>query len=284
MSNSLTYTMVQGVKCYSPTQADSYADYPDGGFDVTDTVEEDSFWVRSRNRILTREIFNRLDEFKSPNFLEIGCGTGEFLRELACDARLRITGSEIYIKGLLYAKKKLPAVEFIQFDVTQGILPEKYDILAAFDVIEHIEDDIAAIANVSRMLTPGGYFVVTVPQHMFLWSRLDQIVRHKRRYSRQELTGKLRGQGLDICRVTSFVFALFPFMVVSRLLDRPCKNGVPSEMEAGAELASRTRFPRVLNWLFDKLMRVDEKLIEWGASLPVGGTLLVVARKPLDTP
>ncbi len=53
----LQYTLVQGVKCYSPNQAESYTDYPDDGFDVTDRMEEDSFWVRSRNRLLTSIIF-----------------------------------------------------------------------------------------------------------------------------------------------------------------------------------------------------------------------------------
>lgn len=281
MSDVLQYTIVQGVKCYSPNQADSYTDYPDDGFDVTDRMEEDSFWVRSRNRLLTRIIFGHAGEFKDPKFLEIGCGTGEFIRELVVDQRLTITGSEIYLKGLLYAKKKLPSVDFIQFDAAHGILPETFDMIAAFDVIEHIDEDVAAITNISRMLTPGGYFIVTVPQHMFLWSRLDEIVKHKRRYSRRELLGKLRAEGFEIAKVTSFLFTLFPLMMAARLRDRPTGDVAPADGGAAdTDLESRTSFPKALNWIFDKIMRIDEALIGWGISLPIGGSLLVVARKP----
>ncbi|MEO6365897.1 MAG: class I SAM-dependent methyltransferase [Luteimonas sp.] len=280
-SDVLQYTMVQGVKCYSPNQAESYTDYPDDGFDVTDKMEEDSFWVRSRNRLLTSIIFRHAGEFKAPRFLEVGCGTGEFIRELVADRRLAITGSEIYLKGLLYAKKKLPSVDFIQYDAAHGLLPDTFDMIAAFDVIEHIDDDVAAITNISRMLAPGGYFIVTVPQHMFLWSRLDEIVMHKRRYSRRELVGKLRAQGFEITTVTSFLFALFPLMMVARLRDRPTGDAVPADGAAvDSDLESRVSFPTALNWIFDKIMRVDEALIRWGVSLPVGGSLLVVARKP----
>lgn len=279
MSDALQYTMVQGVKCYSPNQAESYADYPDDGFDITDKTEDDSFWVRSRNRLLTKIIFEHVGEFKDPKFLEIGCGTGEFIRDLIIDQRLSITGSEIYLKGLLYAKKKLPSVDFIQFDAAHGILPEKFDMIAAFDVIEHINEDVVAIANISRMLTPGGYFIVTVPQHMFLWSRLDEIVKHKRRYSRRELVGKLRAQGFEIERATSFLFVLFPLMAGSRLMDRPTGDAEDGDV-ADTDLESRTSFPKSLNWIFDKIMRIDEVLIHWGISLPIGGSLLVVARKP----
>lgn len=281
MSDVLQHTMVQGVKCYSPNQAESYTDYPDDGFDVTDKMEEDSFWVRSRNRLLTRIIFGLSAGFRNPRFLEIGCGTGEFIRELVADPNLAITGSEIYLKGLLYAKRKLPTVNFIQYDAAHGVLPQTFDMIAAFDVIEHIEDDVAAISNISRMLVPGGYFIVTVPQHMFLWSKLDEIVMHKRRYARRELLEKLYAQDFEVKKVTSFLFTLFPLMMIARLRDRPTgKSSHADGHPADKDLESRTSFPKAINWIFDKFMRIDEALIRSGVSLPVGGSLLVVAKKP----
>lgn len=275
MSQTLQYTLVKGIKCYSPEEADRYDDYPDDGFDVTDKLEEDSFWVRSRNRLLKRIVLRRASEFAAPRLLEIGCGTGDFIQQISGNGNLHITGSEIYLKGLHYAKKKQPDVEFIQYDAKHGVLPDKFDLVAAFDVIEHIDDDVAAIANISAMLNDHGYFVVTVPQHKFLWSRLDQIVKHKRRYTRRELASKLRDQGFAIEQATSFLFALFPLMAVARLLDRP----LAQEPEEDSGFESRVSFPRALNWLFDKIMRIDEALIAAGVSLPFGGTLLIVARK-----
>lgn len=276
MSRQLQYQLVDGIKCYSLNEADSYTDYPDDGFDVTDKLEESSFWVRSRNRLLKGIIRKYSAQLVAPRFLEIGCGTGSFIEALASEVNLRITGSEIYIKGLHYAKRRQPKAEFIQYDAQQGVLPDKFDIIAAFDVIEHIDDDVATIANIYDMLTDGGYFIVTVPQHKFLWSKLDQIVKHKRRYSRRELLDKLERQGFTVVRRTSFVCVLFPLMAVVRLLDRPAKN--PDSIVKG-KFEERVGFSRPINWMFDKLMYIDEALIRHGVSLPFGGTLLAVARK-----
>ena len=208
-------------------------------------------------------------------FLDIGCGTGNFIQQIAKNKNMEITGSEIYLKGLAYAKQNLPGVDFVQFDVTQGKIGEQFHIITAFDVLEHIENDNAALSNINQMLKKDGVLIVSVPQHMFLWSKLDEIVKHKRRYSRRDLVTKLEGNDFDIDCVTSFLFILFPLMLISRLFDR-----VDHELTANeGGLEKRTRFSGLLNWIFDLIMRTDEALIKIRVSLPFGGTLVVVARK-----
>lgn len=275
MSDNLQYTMVDGIKCYSPEVASAYTDYPDSGFDLTDKNAESSFWVSSRNRLFKSIVQRHLMPTGRTKFLEIGCGTGDFIQQIAQNKNLEITGSEIYLKGLVYAKKNLPSVDFVQFDVTKGTIGEQFHIITAFDVIEHIENDNAALSNISRMLNKDGVLIVSVPQHMFLWSKLDEIVKHKRRYSRRELVAKLKANNLDIDYATSFLFILFPLMLLSRLSDRGGDQS-PSD-EQGLE--KRVKFSGVLNTIFDYFMRIDEGLIRLGASLPFGGTLVVVARK-----
>ncbi len=275
MSDRLRYTLIDGVKCFSPEVAQSYSDYPDGGFDITDESANASFWVRSRNRLFKRMVLEQMNASGGTRLLEIGCGTGEFIRHIVDTDGLDITGSEVYLKGLVYAKKKLPDVEFIQLDVTQATIDTQFDMIVAFDVIEHIDDDIAALANMHQMLAPGGTLVISVPQHQFLWSRLDEIVRHKRRYSRRDMLDKLQGQGFTVTRRTSFVFVLFPLMLVSRLLD---KRGRRADTDDAA-LDKRVSFSPWLNTIMDGLMRIDEALIRLGLSLPFGGTLVAVARK-----
>lgn len=275
MSRILQYKIINGVKCFNPDVAESYDDYPDEGFDVTDKLEAESFWVRSRTRLLKSIIDRFAMPSKETRFLDIGCGTGAVIQGIMENKNLRITGSEIYLGGLIYAKKKLPEVEFIQFDVTQGTLPESFDMIGAFDVLEHIDDDAAAISNTYEMLSDGGYFVITVPQYMFLWSRLDEIVKHKRRYSRAELLSKLRQQGFEVSFCSSFVFVLFPLMLISRIFDRGKKGNKTTDVE----FKTRVEFPNILNRIFDLTMRIDEVLISRGISLPYGGSLLVVAKK-----
>lgn len=275
MSDNLQYTVVDGIKCYSPEVASAYTDYPDSGFDLTDKNAESSFWVSSRNRLFKSMVERHLVPTGKTKFLEIGCGTGDFIQKIAQNENLEITGSEIYLKGLVYAKKNIPSVDFVQFDVTQGKIGEQFHIITAFDVIEHIENDNAALSNISQMLNKDGVLIVSVPQHMFLWSKLDEIVKHKRRYSRRDLVGKLRANSFDIDYATSFLFILFPLMLLSRLFDRGGDKS-PSD-EQGLE--KRVKFSGVLNAIFDLFMRIDEGLIRLGISLPFGGTLVVIARK-----
>ena len=275
MSKILKPTVIDGIKCFSPEVANSYDDYPDGGFDLTDKSSEASFWVRSRNRLFKSIVKKFLAKGHKTKLLEIGCGNGGFIKTIAEDKNIEVTGSEIYVKGLSYAKKSLPDVNFIQFDVSQGVLGETYDMILAFDVLEHIEKDVDAISNIKNMLSDGGRFIVSVPQHMFLWSSLDEIVKHKRRYSRSDMLDKLRACGLEISYCTSFVFALFPLMIVSRIFDKKGTNSQPDE----AVFERKVSFSGVLNWMFDKVMQIDEILIHAGASLPFGGTLVVVAKR-----
>lgn len=275
MSDNLQYTVVDGIKCFSPEVANAYADYPDSGFDLTDKNVESSFWVSSRNRLFKNIVQRYLSPTGKTKFLEIGCGTGDFIRQIVQNENLEITGSEIYLKGIQYAKKNLPGVDFIQFDVTHGKIGEQFHIIAAFDVIEHIENDIAAISNISEMLNKGGVLIISVPQHMFLWSKLDEIVKHKRRYSKRELISKLKENRFDITYSTSFLFVLFPLMLISRLFDKG-RDQSQSDEQA---LEKRVKFSGVLNAIFGFFMRIDEGLIRLGASLPFGGTLVVVAKK-----
>ena len=156
MSDNLSYIVAEGIRCFSPEVARSYADYPDGGFDLTNKSGESSFWVRSRNRLFRSIVQDHLVAIGKTKFLEIGCGIGGFIQQIVENENLEITGSEIYLKGLLCAKKNLPNVDFIQFDVTQGVVGAEFDIIAAFDVIEHIENDVAAISNIYKMLCRGG--------------------------------------------------------------------------------------------------------------------------------
>lgn len=267
--------MIDGIKCYSPEVTSAYTNYPRRGFDLTDKNAESSFWVSSRNRLFKSIVQRHLVPTGKTKFLDIGCGTGNFIQQIAQNKNLEITGSEIYLKGLVYAKNNLPSIDFVQFDVTKGTLGEQFNIITAFDVIEHIENDNAALSNISQMLNKDGVLIVSVPQHMFLWSKLDEIVKHKRRYSRRDLVAKLKANGFDIDYVTSFLFILFPLMLLSRLFDRG--GDQPASDEQGLE--KRVKFSSVLNTIFDIFMRIDEGLIRLGVSLPFGGTLVVVARK-----
>ncbi len=92
----------------------------------------------------------------------------------------------------------------------------EFDVVGAFDVIEHIDADEAVLAAMRRAVRPGGGVIVTVPQHRWLWSETDRYSGHQRRYDRRELGRKLDGAGLKVRWMTSFTTLLLPLMAASR--------------------------------------------------------------------
>ncbi len=146
------------------------------------------------------------------------------------------------------------------------------DAIGAFDVIEHITDDEKVIANIYMSLKKGGYVFISVPQYMFMWSYLDDLACHKRRYSRSELVDKIEKAGFKIEYVTGFVFLLFPLMWFSRIING--KNPKNSKNEFSELSTSKT-----INNLLTIFMRFDEILIKHGIKLPWGGSLMIVGKK-----
>jgi len=210
------------------------------------------------------------NDFRS--FLEIGCGTGFVLSGVAKafpDAHLR--GSEIFAAGLEFAAARLPTVEFLQMDARNIPFVDEYDAIGAFDVIEHIEEDDQVLSQIHQALKPNGVMLLTVPQHAWLWSAVDDNSCHVRRYSAKQLHTAVTKAGFRIVRSTSFVSSLLPAMALSRAL----QNKKTRREDAAGELA----IAPWLNAVFSSMLAVEVGLIRRGANLPVGGSRLVVAKK-----
>ncbi len=143
---------------------------------------------------------------------------------------------------------------------------DAFDVVGAFDVIEHMEEDDQALRQMFAACRSGGGIVLTVPQHAWLWSARDELAGHQRRYGRAELLRKLSAAGFERAWATSFVTLLLPLMALSRLQ----KHARESEMRPG----------RVANAVLGAFMHLERGLIAAGLSLPAGGSLLAVAHKP----
>ena len=205
--------------------------------------------------------------------LEVGCGTGFVLQSIAERyPAARLTGTELFEEGLTYARARVPSGRFVQLDATAMTEAATYDVVGAFDVLEHIVDDTSVLDGIYRALRPGGIVIATVPQHPRLWSRQDETARHVRRYAHGELEAKARHVGLQIVRSTSFVSLLLPAMVASRR--RP---------GASAETVDDLRQPATLDRLLGMAMALERAAIRAGASFPAGGSRLVVARRASET-
>jgi SAM-dependent methyltransferase len=232
-------------------------------------LEAGNFWFRARNALLTWALRRYFPEMAS--FLEIGCGTGFVLSGVAkAFPGTRLVGSEVFSAGLGFAAERVPSATFVQMDARRMPYEDEFDVVGAFDVIEHIAEDEAVLANVLRAVRPGGGVLLTVPQHPWLWSAADEYAHHARRYTARELHAKVQGAGFRILRSTSFVTLPLPAMMLSRIANRDV-----SKFDPVAELT----VPPLLNTALETALRAEQVAIRCGLSLPVGGSRLVVARR-----
>ena len=235
-------------------------------------VEESSFWFRSRNQLILWALRTYFPSAQS--FFEVGCGTGFVLSAVAAaNPGIRLAGSEIFAEGLRFAAQRLPDVELMQMDARTIPFVDEFDVIGAFDVLEHIEEDEEVLDEMFRALKPGGGLLVTVPQHMFLWSATDEQACHVRRYSASELREKVERTGFVMQRQTSFVSLLLPALLLSRWKQKAFTAAPPASCELG--LSKR------LDCLLGLVMRCELLAIRAGCSFPAGGSLLLLARKPV---
>ncbi len=238
-------------------------------YDYLAPKEDKHWWFCARNRILLWVLSAKVTPFT--NFLEIGCGTGFVLRAVGTQfPDSELFGSEFYEEGLVIARERVPNAEFVQMDARLMTDFEKYNLVGAFDVIEHIEEDALVLRNLFNAIKCGGSILITVPQHLWMWSGADVKACHVRRYSRNELVQKVKSVGFDVVYVSSFVSLLLPLMWLSRRRANKDCDALNSEFQ----ISSR------LNFLFEKVMDFELVLMRLGIRFPFGGSLLLLAKKP----
>jgi SAM-dependent methyltransferase len=258
------------VLLFAPDGAKGDGGFQPEAFDALPGIEEKSLWFRSRNRLIVWAIAQHFP--RADTLFDLGCGTGYVLAALRrAFPRLRLTGAELFPEGLSYARSRVPDATFYQLDARDIPFDREFDVVGAFDVLEHCDDDRSFLAGMRRAVKPGGGVVITVPQHPWLWGPSDEFARHCRRYTRTELVAKVRATGLRLELVTSFVTLAFPLMVLSRLRDRIA----PTSYDPAREHTEARR----LDPLLDALARAELEWIQRGLSLPVGGSLLAIARR-----
>ena len=147
-----------------------------------------------------------------------------------------------------------------------------FDGLVSFDVLYHawVADDRAAMRELARVVRPGGLLLVRVPALKVLWGAHDEAVHSRHRYTMGELRALLEGAGLEVMRISYCNSILFPLLLVRRTLDRlASRHGSDVEF-----------LPAPLEWLFRHFLLVEADLLRLGLTLPVGASLVALARKP----
>ncbi len=264
----------------SPERRGPYLAFAPGGagldgydadfFSTLAAMEPGNYWFEARNRLLVWA----LDRYfpAAASFLEIGCGTGFVLAAIRrARPALALAGAEVFSEGLAFAESRVPGATLFQMDARRIPFEEEFDVIGAFDVLEHMDDDGAVLGQMFRAARRGGGVLLTVPQHPWLWSAVDAHARHKRRYTRRRLLDAVRAAGFAVARATSFVSLLLPLLLASRLARRAGRHADDPLPEL--------RVRGGVNAALAAVLAVERALITRGASFPAGGSLLVVARK-----
>ncbi len=242
----------------------------DKQFTEISLLEYSHFWYKARREIIK----SVLSHFKLLNktfaVLDIGAANGTNIEYFKSDYP-HIKGMEINDNALEISKLKLPTIE-----IQKGCLPynipfenERFDLIFLFDVLEHIEDDVAALNEIYKRLNPGGTLIMTVPAYQFLFGGFDVYSHHFRRYSARTLNAVIKQTEFTEFFNSYFNFFLFPIILISRMLENIFKKSSYSIKMPGC----------LTNWLFYGIMSSEKKRLSIGKRYPLGSSLLVLLRK-----
>lgn len=228
-------------------------------------MDQRHWWYRARREVLAALIAREAKPPADARILEIGCGTGHNLAMLSQFGK--VDALELDDEARALAEKRLGRkVMSAPLPELAGVQNARYDLIGAFDVIEHIDDDAAALASIATRLKPGGKLVMTVPAHQWMWSAHDVANHHKRRYSKRALKRLIEQSPLKLDRLGYFNSLLFPLAVAERLASKL----------RGKEDADLSIPPGPLNVGLEKAFAAERHLI---ARLPLtpGLSLFAVA-------
>ena len=244
--------------------------YPGEAHAALARVEEASFWFRHRNRV----ICGAVERFSAnATVFEIGGGNG--FVSLGLERRgIPTVVVEPGIDGANVASTRGLTVVNAAF-TPDLFAAESLPAIGLFDVIEHIEDDLAFLSNCAQAMEPGGYIYIAVPAHQFLWSADDEYAGHYRRYGRAQLAEVLKSAGFDVLLTTAFFSLLVPPLFLLRTI--PTRFGWRNV--STADEAFDHHGGGIGAVVAEKMLSMELSLIE-RANLPFGTSLLAVARKP----
>jgi SAM-dependent methyltransferase len=228
-------------------------------------LDQQHWWYRARREVLAALIERTTKLPARPKILEIGCGTGHKLAMLAKFGD--VDALELDDEARAIAEQRAGrAVMSAPLPELKDVKRRHYDLIGAFDVIEHIDDDDAAIASMAARLKSGGMLVVTVPAHGWMWSAHDVVNHHKRRYSKRSLKRLIDASPLKLDKIGYFNSLLFPVAVAERMVSK-----ARGKAEADLKLP-----PHLLNTALERTFATERHLIG-RLPLPPGLSLFAVA-------
>ena len=248
-------------------------------FEPLYAVEDRHFWFRSRNRCIAAAIRTLPGFGGVKKVIEHGCGTGYVLAGLQrIFPRAEVMGADLFPEALAFARRRF-AGTLLTVDVLNSGFKDEFDLIGFFDVLEHLDDDLAVLRALRSQLRPGGSLVLSVPAHMSLWSDYDIAACHRRRYSVQQLKSQLTAAGFRVDYCTQFMSLLFPLVWVRRRLAGRRNRAGSAAMDPVEREKAELQVPALLNRALALALRPEAWCISRRLRLPAGTSLLALATR-----
>jgi len=233
-------------------------------------VEQSHWWHTGRRKILAgfvEEICRQVTD-RRPRILDVGCGTGANLIMLSKygDAE----GVDVSEDAIAFCRER--GLDKVRLGAGEALPYEDstFDLVTAFDVVEHMDDDLVGLSEMHRVLRPGGRALLFVPTFMFLWGLQDDVSHHRRRYRLPQLRRVLEQAGFEIERTTYANITFFlPILLVRKLMRL---TGIKAETENSINISA-------LNGVLGSVLGAESTVLRY-LNLPFGVSGLCVAKKP----
>lgn len=232
-------------------------------------LEKYYWWFVGRRRIIENILAKYFSKTKL-KILDWGCGPGGNFKFLSKYGE--VLGIDASGEAITACREKGISNVMEARDLNEFHPNIKFDLVTNFDVLEHISEDEEFLRDLHRFMNPEGHVLLAVPAYQFLWSQLDEILGHKRRYTRKEIKQKFNRCGYEVVMASYFIFFLSPAFISYRILQNLKKTKATSLNE------SVVRLPKSINWLFTKLLYLEASILPH-ISLPFGTSIIVLAKK-----
>jgi SAM-dependent methyltransferase len=237
---------------------------------IMNRVEDNHWWFVGRRAIL-EEFLNQIvnnpkSEIRNPKFLDVGCGTGANLEMLQKFGKAE--GVDVSDDALEFCRKK-------GLTAHKGLaekLPfpdESFDVVTALDVVEHLDDDVAGLKEMNRVLKTGGKILIFVPAFMWLWGVQDDVSNHRIRYTKRQIVERLNKAGFEIERATYANLTFFAPILAGRTLMK--LTGIKPESENNVNISA-------LNGIFGKIFGAERFWLK-NFDFPFGVSIVITAGK-----
>jgi SAM-dependent methyltransferase len=242
-------------------------------------TESGSHFIDKASRRHAINELKRMFGTKQASIMEIGCSAGHLLADMRRSLpNAELTGGDYTLGTLVKLGEKMPGIPLVRFNLADSPLPsDTYDAMVLLNVLEHIEDDVAATRHVARMLKPGGVAVIEVPAGPELFDDYDRELKHFRRYTLPGLCKVIEGVGLKVERRNYLGALIYPaFYLAKKLSQSSPKPAEEREQHVTSAIGATSR----LNPIGHAIMALEEAMSR-AIEFPRGIRCVVTARKRL---